>query len=107
MNFDKPKEIDNASSFIGISGNCDEFVPKYEDIPSEFKNKKELVLLVRKWFYVGVGENDLCFKEDIKSSDAIRHLSGVLRSFDIPHERKIDGVAYLMSQWCDTSKMNI
>ena len=85
-----------------ISGyeNVRTLLPKMEDIPEEFDshyNKWNKV--VSTWFFEGVKKERFKAKEGIDKDKAFTHLSYVLSSWDLKHEHKTTGVAYLMSLW--------
>ena len=90
---------------IAFSTDVSQLMPKYEEIPKEFKNDHNpWVEMVHEWFYDGLQKSKFAAKPGIDSSTAFRHLEAVMRSFDPKHEHKIAAVAFLMAQWFDLAE---
>jgi hypothetical protein len=97
----KPKDV-SSGNYYGKK--FFELLPKRHQIPEEFDwtkaDKSEWVEIVERWFFKGLPEGTKVIpKEGIDTTKAVAHLSYVMRSFEPKHEHKIEGVAYLMSQW--------
>jgi len=79
-------------------------IPEMEAIPEEFfygGQGNPYVQRTIEWFYQGTDKSRFRAKEGIDAGTAFGHLGALLASFDLKHEHKIAGVAYLMSQWFD------
>lgn len=79
-------------------------LPKYEDIPDEFKilagcKRNKWVQLTEEWFYNGLKSCRWHPKPGIDTEKALRHIKVIMVSFGPKHEHKIAGVAYLLSQF--------
>ena len=98
----RPKDLDPIIVAFGLVGESD-LLPAWESIPDEFKRFQHYSgtwgEFVSKWFLEGADASVLKAKPGIDRSHALRHLVAVMRSFDVKHEHKIAGVAFLLSQW--------
>lgn len=67
------------------------------------KVERRWVDFVEQWFCNGAGRatDHIVAKEGIDMVKALRHLKSVMGTFDIKHEDKINGVAFLMQTWFD------
>lgn len=95
------KMSDTQSVF---SSDVDKLMPKYKDIPDEFKNhSNKWVQLVSTWFFHGLDQNtDFNVKQGIDPKDALKHIMCIMRSFRPKHEEKEAACAYLLSLWFDS-----
>lgn len=95
--FSKPTQLtDDDISFGRIKG----LLPAYTDIPDEFKRQRnKWVQLVDQWFFAGLDGYRLIPKDGIDKREALRHAGTVMRSWELKHEHKTAGVAYLLSLW--------
>lgn len=91
----QPKEVSDFE--IAFATTVKHLLP--ENIPSEFYKNNKWTKLVVTWFYSGLNSKVLKQKQGIDKRKALRHLQAIMASFDISHEDKIAGVAYLMSLW--------
>lgn len=92
----KPKEVTDLE--ITFGGDMDVLLPKWDDIPEEFKfGHTRWNKVISDWFFMGLKDVDLTPKESINANSAIRHIKAILSSFDPKHEHKEAGCAYLMS----------
>ena len=103
----RPAKLNNIDMAFGPSGNLIYlYIPKWEEIPEDFRhergNAKKWISIVDDLFFSGA-KNIRCTIKDatISQSDIIRHVGMLLSSFDLRHEHKTSGVAYLLSLWCD------
>ena len=88
----------NAGGLVGARVFA--LVPAYKDIPDDFKLSGHWRNLADKWFFEGIKAEELgAPREGIDAAAASRHLTCVLRSWDLTHEHKLASAAYLMSQW--------
>lgn len=89
---------------IAFGGHTDKLLPKYEEIPDEFKNMNSRTKwnkMVDDWFYCGLKNLRLKPKAGVDTEKALKHIRAVMASFEPKHEHKIAGCAYLLSKWFD------
>jgi hypothetical protein len=89
---------------IAFGGNMAKLLPKYEDIPKEYKNMNDTTKwnkLVLDWFYCGLKSLKLKPKVGVDTNKAMAHIKAIMASWEPKHEHKIAGCAYLLSQWFD------
>ena len=97
----KPKEVNDAKMLFGVG--IGDYMPDYIKIPDEFKrgNTKQNEI-VTQWFFKGLpNETKFKPKNGIDAGKALRHITTIMRSFEIKHEVKEASCAYLLSQWFD------
>jgi hypothetical protein len=101
FNHKDPKPVDLNKATIAFPANALEFMPKWEDIPREFKSENSWTLFVSSWFHgeVDVKKHGFLLVEGIDGEKAFQHLSAVLRSYAPKHEHKIAAAGYLLSKW--------
>lgn len=93
-----PQEVGGID--ISFPAKVSHLMPKYEDIPKEFKDgHTKWNDFFRDSFYCGISDLKLCPKAGIDPQKAIRHVRSVMGSFEPKHEHKEAAVAYLMSLW--------
>lgn len=101
----KPKPVNNLEIALGLANNTDKYLPKWEEIPEDFKRgygeAQKWVKTVNDIFYCGVNIVEVKLKDGIDKKLALGHLMAVLLSFEPKHEHKMAGVSYLMSLWFD------
>ncbi len=94
----KPKSVSDLDMVFG--GKVNELMPKYAEIPDEFKNGSTIWnRLFCQLFYSGGSLEHLKEKEGINRKEAIRHIRSIMGSWEPKHEHKEASVAYLFSQW--------
>ena len=96
-------ELSKASAIFGC--NALEIMPKYEDIPKEFKNLNRPTKwnrLVTDWFFRGLKQLDIVPKEGVDKSKALTHIKCIIGSFEPQDEHKEAAAAYLLSEWFDS-----
>lgn len=97
-----PKEVSNA--MYAFPADVSEFLPRLEDIPTEFKEyhcESKWRQLFAILFY-GDDRSDKIWirpKPNIDANLAGRHIMCVMRSYQPRHEHKMAGVMYLLDQW--------
>jgi len=81
-------------------------LPAYSEIPKEFKGYggNQWVELAENWFFKGIDPDIFIAKPGIDRNTALGHLLAVMESFELKHQHKIAGTAYLMSQWFEPIK---
>ena len=101
MSFKQPKPVSKVDLVFG--GNMKELMPKYEEIPAEFKDfnkENRWTKLQSKWFFEGLKKNEIPkTREGIDQNQALTHLQAIQASWEPKHEHKVAAVAYLMSLW--------
>lgn len=102
----KPMKVGKAESVFG--GNTDILLPKYADIPDEFKKDHNVwVDLVSTWFFTGLSkETEFIPQDGIDPKEALAHVAACLRSWQPKQEHKTAGCAYLMSLWFKDVKID-
>lgn len=94
----KPQKVSDIDMAFGVKAM--ELLPPWNSIPDEFKRgNTKWNKLVSKLFFEGGKGISLKPKHGINSTEAYRHISCCLRSFEPKHEHKEAGCAYLFSQW--------
>jgi hypothetical protein len=92
-------------SKMGFAGNVEKLMPKFEDIPEQFKrNGNKWVDLVSHWFYKGLKGATFSPKEGIDQQLALKHVAAIMRSWEPKHEHKEAACAYLMSEFFNDVK---
>lgn len=76
-------------------------MPKWEDIPDEFKhhNRTKWNKIFSNWFYSGLKNMKVTPNPGIDKDKALRHIKAIMGSFEPKHEHKEASIAYLMSLW--------
>lgn len=106
--FDKPHPVTTVDMAFGGGERIHELLPKYEEIPEEFKKSRHwAVKLISKWFFSGAKSDEIppC-KPGIDRKAALAHIKTCLGSFSPKHEHKEAGCAYLLAQWFEAPKEN-
>lgn len=93
------QEVTDAEMIFGAK--VEHLMPAYKDIPAEFKkvgaSKWERV--ADRWFARGLKGVEFVHKSNVDLTQALRHLTTIMNSYEPKHEHKIAAVAYLMSLW--------
>lgn len=77
-------------------------MPEYDP---EYKSARWSMKLASKWFGEGLEQKDLPEpKEWVNLTEALAHLSAVLRSFQHKHERKMQAAERLLENWFNEPK---
>jgi hypothetical protein len=74
-------------------------LPRYSDIPEEFKGRSRWNKLFSDWFFGGLKSLTLTPRDGVDGDKAKRHLRAIMRSFQSKHEHKEAGFAYLADQY--------
>ena len=78
-------------------------MPKYQDVPDEFKNSNNpYCCFVRNWFFRGGTPEQfsrLREKEGVDRKKALVAIRSILCSFEPKHEHKEAACAYLLAEW--------
>ena len=90
--FSQPMEVTHST-------NVRTLLPKINELPDEFENHYKWKKTVSTWFFEGMRKDAFTAKEGIDKDKAFKHLAAVISSWDLKHEHKTDGAAYLMSLW--------
>lgn len=101
----RPIQIDGVAVAFGVS-NAVDYLPAWKELPEDFRHEKGAA---KKWLHIVddlffYGAKDIrCTIKDatISQTDILRHIRMLLQSFELSHEHKTSGVAYLLSLWCD------
>lgn len=90
---------------IAFGGSIENLMPKYADVPEEFRRGgTKWNKVVNKWFFGGLEGVTFVPKEGVDQSKALRHIAAIMRSFEPKHEHKEAGCAYLFDQWFEDVK---
>lgn len=96
----QPKKVKDID--LSFGGKTEVLLPNYDEIPDEFKNEKtKWNKYINDWFYMGIKIVSVTPKDGIDIEDALRHIKAALVSFQIKHEHKMAGCAYLLSEFFD------
>lgn len=77
-----------------------ELLPKMDELPDEFDSRSnKWNKAVSTWFFEGIRKDAFTAKDGIDKNKAFSHLAAVISSWDLSHEHKTAGAAYLMSLW--------
>jgi len=96
--FSQPMEVTNSTDVRLL-------LPMMGEIPDEFDNSNKWSRAVSKWFFEGMRKDAFTEKEGIDKDKAFRHLAAVISRWDLKHEHKTAGAAYLMSRWFNDVKL--
>lgn len=106
--WDRPVEM---STMDAAFGKMDLLLPRWEEIPEEFKSWRGTGEVAKKWvhaidciFFRGIQVIEVVMKNGIDKKVAIKHIMSILHSWEPRHEHKVAGAAYLMSLWFDEIK---
>lgn len=107
MKIPTPVDIDDATMTFGAPLEMEMLLPKYDQIPEEFKsNFNKWVQLFDKWFFNGLPKGtQFIQKPGIDQVKALRHIRTIMASYAPKHEHKTAGVAYLLSCWFEDVKI--
>lgn len=97
-------EIPEVSDEDVTFGGADQHLPIYRELPEEFRRMHSPFCDAASGLFFNGGklsDYDLRVKEGIDRRRAIRLLQALLGSYGRPHEHKIGGVGFLLSQWCE------
>lgn len=94
----KIQEVTTAD--IAFGGDMKTLLPKWEDIPEEFKKSNKWTPVFTTWMFKGL-PSDVEFhgKEGVDPKKAFNHIRAIMVSFAPKHEHKEAGITYLMDQW--------
>lgn len=86
---------------VNFGGDIKKLLPAYNDIPAEFKRYSGTKWnnVVTDWFFCGLKNCVWTPKPGIDTKKALAHIAAVMASFDLKHEHKEAGCAYLMSEF--------
>ncbi len=76
-------------------------MPKYEDIPQEYKMNfhNPAFEFICGWFYTGLKNPEFVPKEGVDPEKALKHIATIMVSYAPKHEHKMAGCAWLLDQW--------
>lgn len=94
------QEVDDV--LVAFPANIKHLMPRYEDIPDEFRNMNSTAKwhrLFLDWFFYGLKELKLTPRPGVDENKAIRHISCIMRSFEPKHEHKTAACVFLFNEW--------
>jgi len=107
-------EVVEVSDAQIASGRIDGIIPKYDEIPKEYKDmcpKDQKIAKMHKfmetWFFCGVGNVKFIPKEGIDKDKAFRMVSCVIRSWEPSHEHKEAAVTYMLCEFFDDIEFEV
>jgi hypothetical protein len=94
-------KVDRADVAFGRT----DFVPPSKGIPQEFRigSDHAAVRFVEQWFFEGADAQRLKERPGVDRVAALGALRAVMVSFDLDHNHKIAGAAYLLDQWFEVT----
>jgi hypothetical protein len=96
------KPIGVTDADIAFGGRAMKLLPKYADIPDEFKvGRTRWNDVVDDWFFRGLKNCRWHPKEGIDTTRALRHIKAIMGSREPKHEHKEAGCAYLLCEFFD------
>ena len=102
----RPMNVDKMDVAFGPKGGrIEDYLPKWKELPEDFRNErgeaKKWVHIIDEFFFYGATQIRCEIKDpSVSQSDILRHINMLLNSFELSHEHKTSGVAYLLSLWC-------
>jgi hypothetical protein len=103
--FDRPMTISDLDA--AFPTNVSRLMPRYEDIPVMFKSSSnEWAQLASMLFFEGGKGVLLTPRPGINTTTAIRHVRAILASFEPKHEHKEAAVAFLLSKWFESYRID-
>lgn len=101
----KIKVQDVSDVDMAFGGNVKKLVPSYSEIPDEFRRESsKWNKVVSDWFFYGLKDAEWKPKDGVDMQKALRHVKAVMGSWDLKHEHKEAGCAYLLSEFFDDVK---
>lgn len=84
----------------GVAFGDIQHMPKYEDVPNEFKNmSNKWNSLFNSLFFRGAESLELTPKAGVDKEKALKAIQSIMVSFKPKHEHKEAACAYLFSEW--------
>lgn len=74
-------------------------MPKMQDIPEDFPNRKKWKQVMSDWFFTGIKNAKWTPKAGVETKKALAAIVTVMRSFAPKHEHKEAAVAFMLSEW--------
>lgn len=97
-----PEQVQSVTDVEEVFGTI-KFLPEMEQIPDEFKRQGRIECKVVASMFYGTEMPDATveFKDGFEPKSVLKCFMAHLKSFEPKHERKMAGVAYMMSLVCD------
>lgn len=83
---------------IAFAASVDGMLPAYREIPA-YPTRRHFEELAQTWFFHGLKNLKTKARAGVNETQALAHISYVLRSWEPKHEHKISGVAFLINEW--------
>jgi hypothetical protein len=100
MDWSKPQDVNDLD--IAFGGRAAALMPLMAEIPkcyNAFPPKRPSVKFAQAWFYKGIDKPKFTPRDGIDTTKALRHIKACLGSFELKHEHKMAGVAFLLDQF--------
>jgi len=95
-----PKPVDGIGMAFGEDAM--KLLPPMKDIPEEFQlGRNRWNKVVTDWFFLGLKDAKWKPKAGVDQTQALRHVSTCMRSWEPKHEHKEAGCAFLLSEFFD------
>jgi len=95
---------DVSGTDLVFGGDIKKLMPKYTEIPEEFKNRNsnnKWIKVVSDWFFNGLKNAKWIPKEEVDTKKALNHIKYILGSWEPKHEHKQASCAFLLNEWFD------
>lgn len=103
MTYELKAEDVNSISDAELVFSTARLLPKWDDIPDEFKKGNHYTKFIEKLFYgsdLPEYELELELRMDITPERLNKCIMAHLKSFSTKHEHKIAGVSFMLNQMC-------
>jgi hypothetical protein len=94
----KVPEVDGVDVIFG-GKKALEIMPRMQDIPEDFPNRKKWEKVMNDWFFLGLKNAKWTPKEGVETKKALSAIKTVMGSFAPKHEHKEAAVVFMLSEW--------
>src|SRR5688500_10031633 len=101
-----PVELKDVTDIdVAFGGGAMHLLPKWEEIPDEFKRQNnKWVKVVSDWFFSGLRNAKWTPKAGVDERKALRMVKVCMGSFEPAHEHKEAGCAFMLSEFFEDVK---
>jgi hypothetical protein len=96
----KPQEVTDLDMAFCVRAGA--LMPPRGDLPKcyyAFPGGRDSVRFASMWFFKGFQKADFTPREGVDTRLALRHIKACIGSFELKHEHKMAGVAFLLDQF--------
>jgi hypothetical protein len=100
MDWTQPREVSDLD--VAFCHKAEQLLPPMKALPKCYHgwpNKRPSIKFVERWFYSGVEDPKFHPRKGVDTKKALRHIKACLGSFELKHEHKTAGVAFLVDQF--------